>query len=171
LFDKLRADFAMYDAPLREPGFWITATYRIGHWARHHPSVLVRMLGRPGYGALALPVRLFRNVYLPSNAEIGGGLRLAHPSNIYVPPNTRIGRGVSLYHDVTLGTGPQPGTPSVGDRCMIFAGARLVGGIQIGDDVHVGTNAVVNKDVPDGSTVFAPVSRVVPRDMAARIRR
>jgi serine O-acetyltransferase len=160
----------MYDEPLKELGFWITASYRFGRWARTHRSSVVRVLSKPTYGALALPVRLFRNVYIPSNADIGAGLRMVHPSNIYVPPQSRIGSGVSLYQDVTLGTGPQPGTPSIGDRCMIFAGAKLVGGIRVGNDVHVGTNAVVNHDVPDGSTVFAPVSRVVPKDMAARIR-
>jgi serine acetyltransferase len=54
---------------------------------------------------------------------------------------------------------------------MLFAGAKLLGGIAIGDDVHVGANAVVTKSVPDGATVAAPPSRAIPKETAKVVRR
>ena len=38
--------------------------------------------------------------------------------------------------------------PRIGNRVYIAAGAKVLGDITIGDDVIIGANAVVTKDVP-----------------------
>lgn len=43
--------------------------------------------------------------------------------------------------------------PQVGDRVSFGAGSKIIGPVKIGDDVEIGANAVVTKDVPSGSTV------------------
>ncbi len=48
------------------------------------------------------------------------------------------------------------GTPRLGDRVKVGAGAVIAGPISIGDDVSIGPNAVVMTNVPAGSTVTAP---------------
>ena len=40
-----------------------------------------------------------------------------------------------------------------GDRVFIGAGAKLIGGVSIGDDVFIGVDAVVTVDVPSNSKV------------------
>lgn len=174
MFDKIREDMRMYETEggwATQLGFYITATYRFGHWARGIKSRPVRAGMRVTHGALATPWRFFRNVYLPAAADIGPGLRMVHPQSILVPPGAKIGANCSIYQEVTLGTGPAPGVPTLGDNVMLFAGAKLLGGIAIGDDVHVGANAVVTKSVPDGATVAAPPSRAIPKETAKVVRR
>ena len=66
-----------------------------------------------------------------------------------------VGDDVMLYHGVTLGgRSLARGTkrhPTVGDRVTIGAGARVLGDIEIGDDVQIGANSVVVKPVPAGA--------------------
>ena len=96
-------------------------------------------------------------------AEIGGGLRITHTSGLVVGKGARIGSNVTLLHGVTLGgssrgffqEGVVDGFPDVGDGSKIAAGAKLLGPIKIGRDCFIGANAVVAKDLEDG-TVFTP---------------
>ena len=57
--------------------------------------------------------------------------------------------------------GKRKGTPVLGDRVYVGAGAVIAGGIQIGNDVLVAPNAFVNFDVPDGSVVLGNPAKVV----------
>ena len=96
-------------------------------------------------------------------AEIGGGLRLTHTAGLVIGKGARIGKNVTLLHEVTLGgssrgtfeEGFVDGFPEVGDGCKIAAGAKLLGPIHIGRECFVGANAVVAKDLPDG-TIYTP---------------
>ena len=45
----------------------------------------------------------------------------------------------------------------------IAAGAKVIGGVTLGNDVTVGANAVVVKNVPDGCTVVGVPARIVKR--------
>lgn len=165
MFDNLRADMQMYEDAggwYSQLGFYITATYRFGHWARALDSRAARLGCGAVHRAMAAPWRFFRNVHLPSAAEIGPGLRLIHPHSILVAPGSKIGARCSLYQEVTLGTGPSEGVPSLGDDVMVFAGAKLLGGIEVGDDVHVGANAVVSRSVPPGATAASQPARIIP---------
>lgn len=173
-FEAIREDMAQYADSggwYSQLGFWITATYRFGHWAQGIRSRPARLACRCAHGLLAAPWRFFRGVTLPAGARIGPGLRLIHAHGILVAPDSVIGRRCSLYHEVTLGTGSEPGVPSIGDDAMIFAGAKVLGGVHVGDQVHVGANAVVTRDVPTGATVAAAPSRAIPRETAEIVRR
>ncbi|MGX9356299.1 serine acetyltransferase [Roseobacteraceae bacterium S113] len=88
--------------------------------------------------------------------EIGGGLRLPHPTGIIVHPEARIGVNCMLFHQVTLA-----GPVVVGGHVDIGAGAKIVGPLRLGDDVRVGANAVVTADVADGLTVAGIPARVI----------
>ena len=47
---------------------------------------------------------------------------------------------------------------------MIGAGAKVLGSINIGDDVKVGAGSVVVSDVPSGTTVVGVPARIVAKD-------
>lgn len=86
---------------------------------------------------------------IPLNAEhIGGGLLLPHPNGVVIHPQARIGPNCLLFQQVTLGTGPKPGTPRLGGHVDVGAGAKILGGVVIGDHAVIGANAVVVSDVP-----------------------
>ena len=43
--------------------------------------------------------------------------------------------------------------PVLGDRVFVGAGAKIIGGVNVGSDVLIGANALVTRDIPDHSKV------------------
>lgn len=44
---------------------------------------------------------------------------------------------------------------------MIYAGAKVVGGVRVGNNVTIGANAVVTKDIPDNSVVGGVPAKII----------
>jgi serine O-acetyltransferase len=60
-----------------------------------------------------------------------------------------IGDDVLMYHDVTLGArefSHEKRHPTIGNRVILGAGARIIGNIKVHDDAVVPTNATIVKD-------------------------
>lgn len=81
----------------------------------------------------------------------GPGLSIAHAGTIIVHPDVRIGRNCRIHACVNIGMGNDLKVPRIGNNCYIGPGAKLFGGIVIGDNVKIGANAVVNKSFTDGN--------------------
>ena len=79
---------------------------------------------------------------------------------VFISRYAKIGRDCWIYQNVTIGEVDRA-APEIGDRCLIGAGAVIVGGIKIGSNVKIGAGAVVSADVPDGCTVVAQPPRVM----------
>lgn len=171
MFENLRRDITKYDDHgqwFANPGFWIVAIYRLGMWADSLPSVFLRIPMWVLYRLAKLLVRRY-NVHLwagRNGTRIGAGLKLIHPTNIMIGRDVEIGEDCLIFHDVTLGTGQIPGTPKIGSNVDIYPGARLLGGVTIGDHSMVGANCVVTRDVPPESIILTPPSRVIPRSLS-----
>lgn len=87
-------------------------------------------------------------VDIPAGTRIGGGLLMPHPNGIVVHPDSVIGPNCLLMQQVTLGTsGTKPGAPRLGGHVDVSAGAKIIGGVTIGDHALIGANAVVTHDV------------------------
>ncbi|MEY8714080.1 serine acetyltransferase [Francisella philomiragia] len=79
-------------------------------------------------------------------------------SGIFISSGSKIGRNAVIFHQVTIGSvttldSKRHGSPIIGDNCYIGAGAKIIGRIRVGNNVRIGANAVVYKDVPDNSVV------------------
>lgn len=98
---------------------------------------------------------------IPINATIEGGLQLIHPNGIVLHPDARIGPNCLILQQVTIGTGPKPGVPHIGANVLIGAGAKVLGGVRVGDRARIGANAVVIDDVPDGATAVGIPAKIV----------
>lgn len=81
---------------------------------------------------------------------------------VYISRFASIGAGCRIYQNVTIGEVGQL-APTIGDHCLIGAGAVLVGNIRIGSGVKIGAGAVVSIDVPDGCTVVSQTPRIIKR--------
>ena len=95
--------------------------------------------------------RILTGVDIHPGAVLGPGLFIDHATGVVIGETAEVGDDVTLYHGVTLGgTGAETGKrhPTVGDRVIIGAGAKVLGAIKIGDDSRIGANAVVVKEVP-----------------------
>ncbi len=90
---------------------------------------------------------------IPLNTwSLGGGLMLPHPNGIVIHPQATIGPNCMIFQQVTIGTGPRPGVPRLGSNVNVGPGAKVLGGVVIGDHARIGANAVVINDVPAGTT-------------------
>lgn len=104
-------------------------------------------------------VLLGSDIYCPVPATT----LLPHPYGIVVHPGVVLGDHVVLMHQVTLGQSrpTDERVPRIGDRVFLGAGAKVLGGVTIGDDAVVGANAIVTRDVPAGATVVG-ADRILP---------
>ncbi len=96
--------------------------------------------------------------------SIGRGLYIGHFGQVVVHGDAVIGENCNLSQGITIGIltrGRNAGVPKIGDRVFIGPNAVIVGGITIGNDVLIGSNALVNFDVPDNSVVAGPVATIV----------
>lgn len=95
------------------------------------------------------------NYEIPLGAAIGYGLRLPHwAGGIVMHANAIIGNNCEIMQGVTIGNNIMKSRSDVaviGDRVTIAAGAKVIGKVVIGDDVFIGANAVVNRDIPSNS--------------------
>ena len=101
--------------------------------------------------------------YIGNGAKIAGLPTLPHGLHgIYISRYASIGLNCWIYQNVTIGEVDHK-APSIGNNCLIGAGAAVVGNIQIGDNVKIGAGAVVSFDVPDNCTVVSQPPRVIER--------
>lgn len=107
----------------------------------------------------ALRVLLGSDIYCPVPATTV----LPHPYGIVIHPSVELGEHVVVMHQVTVGQihPSDVRVPIIGDRVFLGAGAKVLGGVVVGPDAVVGANAVVTRDVPQGTTVVG-ANRVLP---------
>ena len=92
----------------------------------------------------------------------GPCLSIAHKGTNVVNPNVRAGGGCRIHVCVNIGEGHGE-VPRLGENVYIGPGAKIFGGITIGDNTQIGANAVVNKGFPEVycTLVGAPAKKVL----------
>ena len=112
--------------------------------------------------------RILTGVEVHPGAVLGPGLFIDHATGVVIGETAEVGEDVTLYHGVTLGgSGRDTGKrhPTIGDRVIIGAGAKVLGAIKVGDDSRIGANAVVVKEVPSSSVVVGVPGQVISRSL------
>jgi serine O-acetyltransferase len=100
--------------------------------------------------------RWMTGIEIHPGARIGSRLVIDHGMGVVIGETAEVGDDCVIFHGVTLGGtafGNIKRHPTVGDRVLIGAGAKILGPITLGNDSRVGANSVVVKDVPAGATV------------------
>lgn len=108
---------------------------------------------------------IFFGCVIPPSTEIEDGCVIAHSTGIVIHQWSKIGSGTTIYQNVTIGNA---GGPKIGRNCVIGAGACVLGDIVIGDNVRIGANAVVLKDLPSNCTAVGVPARIVKRKFSER---
>lgn len=139
------------------PGLHAILCYRLAHrlWDKKFFTT-ARLISAFG--------RFLTGVDIHPAARIGKNLFIDHATGVVIGETAEIGDDVTLYHGVTLGgTSSHQGKrhPTLGDRVIVGAGAKLLGPITIGNDARIGSNAVVLKDVPDAATAVGVPAQIV----------
>jgi len=90
--------------------------------------------------------------------DIGEGLYILHGYSTAIGAKS-IGKNCQINQQVTIGS--LKGSPTILDNVKILSGAIVIGEITIGNNVVIGANSTVMRDVPDNSTVFPAPSKIV----------
>ena len=141
------------------PGVHAIWGHRISHWLWNRGA---RLAGR----VFAELTRILTGVEIHPAAMLGAGLFIDHATGVVIGETAEVGDDVTIYHGVTLGgSGKDTGKrhPTIGDRVIIGAGAKILGPIKIGDDSRIGANAVVVKEVPSSAVVVGVPGQVISR--------
>lgn len=143
------------------PGVHAIWGHRINHWLWRRGAKLAARI-------TAELTRILTGVEVHPGAVLGPGLFIDHATGVVIGETAEVGEDVTLYHGVTLGgSGRDTGKrhPTIGDRVIIGAGAKVLGAIKVGDDSRIGANAVVVKEVPSSSVVVGVPGQVISRSL------
>ena len=113
---------------------------------------------------LSTLARWLTGIEIHPGATIGRCFFIDHGMGVVIGETAVIGDRCTLYHGVTLGgTSWEKGKrhPTLGDDVVVGAGAKVLGPIEIGAGARIGSNAVVVKSVPPGTTVIGVPGRLV----------
>ena len=144
------------------PGLHALVLHRRAHWCWTHG---LKWLGR----FTSHISRWLTGIEIHPGAKIAGCVFIDHGMGVVIGETAIIGDDVTLYHGVTLGgTSWNKGKrhPTLEDGVVIGAGAQILGPITIGKAAKVGSNAVVVKAVPAGTTAVGNPARIIDNEKA-----
>jgi serine O-acetyltransferase len=129
--------------------------YRLMQWSRRWRLAPLEMVLNKANAVLG-------NCIIGRGAEFGPGFVLVHSTGVVINGRVRGGSNVHVEHQVTIGAEGRV-SPVIGNDVFIGAGAKVIGGVVVGDGARIGANAVVVDDVPAHTTVVGIPARVVRR--------
>ncbi|UNX55851.1 serine O-acetyltransferase [Georgenia sp. TF02-10] len=151
---------SLLEVALGYPGVHALWIHRLAHRMWHaHPLLKLpaRLLSQLG--------RALTGIEIHPGAVLGRRLFIDHGMGVVIGETAEVGEDVVLFHGTTLGgVSMSRGKrhPTVGDRAVIGAGAKVLGPVSIGADAKVGANAVVVKDIPPGAVAVGVPARPRP---------
>ena len=141
------------------PGLHAIILHRRAHWCWNHG---LKWLGR----FISHLSRGLTGIEIHPGAKIGERVFFDHAMGVVVGETAEIGDGCTIYQGVTLGgTSLYKGAkrhPTLGKNVVVSAGAKVLGGFEVGDNAKIGSNAVVIKPVPAGATAVGIPARIIP---------
>lgn len=157
IFDRDPAATSRLEVIFTYAGFHALLAYRLAHWLK---GQRVPFLPR----AISQLARWLTGIEIHPSAKIGERFFIDHGMGVVIGETAEVGDNVTLFQGVTLGgTGKERGKrhPTLGSHVVVGAGAKILGGITIGDNVKIGANSVVLKSVPPNSTVIGVPARII----------
>lgn len=140
------------------PGLHAIWLQRPAHWCWNHG---LKWLGR----FISHIGRWLTGIEIHPGAVIGERVFIDHGMGVVIGETAVVGDGCTIYHGVTLGgTSLYKGAkrhPTLGRDVVVSAGAKVLGGFEVGDGAKIGSNAVVIKPVPAGATAVGIPARII----------
>jgi serine O-acetyltransferase len=145
-------------------GFWALLVYRFGHARFVIRNKIVRAPWTIAYVILNKISEVCSGIVIGATATIGRRLSIEHHGCIVIHGAVVMGDDCLIRQGVTIGNSGIDDplvAPTIGHRVQFGAGAKVLGPIRVGNDVIIGANAVVVRDVPDFAVVVGVPARVI----------
>lgn len=141
------------------PGVHALLLHRIAHylWKGGH-KFIARLISQWS--------RSLTGIEIHPGATIGSRVFIDHGMGVVIGETAEIGDDVTLYHQVTLGGVSLKGGkrhPTLKERVVVGAGAKVLGPFTIEADAAVGAGSVVVKAVPKCSRVVGVPGRIITK--------
>ena len=131
--------------------------YNVEHWCyTHHLKIMSTIIYHL--------IQLLFGCTIPPKVILGEGVNIPHYHGIVIHQDTVIHEDTIIYQNVTIGGNGKTWGAEIGKRCIIGAGACILGAVKIGNNVKIGANAVVLHDIPDNCTVVGVPGKLVKGD-------
>ena len=130
--------------------------YRLMQWSRRRRLVPLEVIFNKLNAVLC-------NCIIGRGAEFGPGFVLIHSTGVVINGAVRGGSNIYIEHQVTIGADRRC-SPVLGNDLFIGAGAKVIGGITIGNGARIGANAVVLRDVPAHHSAVGVPARAIPHE-------
>lgn len=117
-------------------------------------------------------MQIYYGIQIRHTTNIGKGLYIPHAGTIVVNAGTVIGDNCTILQGVTVGSNffkERYGAPIIGNNVYIGAGAKIIGSIRIGDNVTIGANSVVTKDVPSDVVVAGIPATIISHKKSMQV--
>lgn len=150
---------------MSEPGFKYSFWMRTCTYLKSHP--IAKYLFFPLAWLILQHYEYKYGISISYRTQIGSGFYIGHFGGIVVNQYSIIGKNCNISHQVTLGKanrGRREGYPVIGDNVYIGPGAKVIGKVQIGNNVAIGANCVVTDDVPNNGVVVGIPGKVISCD-------
>lgn len=116
------------------------------------------LIGNPLADYFSLLGRYLSGFEIYYSAQIGKGLKIHHGLGTVVGARTVIGENCLLHQNVTFGD-KDGGRPKLNDNVTVYAGAKIIGNIEIGNNVIIGANSVCLTNIPDNAIAIGVPAR------------
>lgn len=165
MFENIRADLRAHGGHWGAQGFWALVVYRFGRWRYGIRSPWLRKPLSLLYRVAYKLVQILTGIELPCEAVIGRNFVIDHFGGIVISGYARFGDNCRIRNGVVVGLSrvDDPIAPVIGHNVDIGTGAKLLGRITIGDNVLIGANAVVVRDVPADHIAVGIPAQIKPR--------
>lgn len=162
-FLKQRFNVSKIGAILTNRGFHALLFYRISNSLFKRRIPLIPLV-------LTRIIQIFYAIDIDFKCNIAGGVIIIHGVGLVIGQGVIIEAGVIIYHGVTLGRKRQiidltsdDGYPHVFADCVLGAGAKLIGKINIESNCVIGPNVVLTKNVPSNCIVKVPEPVIIQK--------
>ena len=160
MFERIREDIdtvfsndpaakSTIEVVLCYPGLHALWFHKIAHWfwVRNH-----KLIGR----FISHLNRFFTGIEIHPGAQIGRRFFIDHGMGVVIGETTIVGDDVLLYKGVVLGgtsLEAKKRHPTIGDNVVVGTNAIVLGDITIGENCKIGAGSVVTKPAPPNSTI------------------
>lgn len=135
-----------------DAGAHAVLTYRFGHWAMNLKIPVLKQICLIIHYIMHIFVHITSGIDISKEAKIGKGLAIHSFTGVLIS-KVEMGEYCVLSPDVFI-AGRKGGLPRIGNNVFFGIGCKVLGNITIGDNVNIGANAVVIKDVPANHTAI-----------------